>query len=64
MSLESQESQDVYGILRLPDSNNALEKYPLIIGVAGSLGWSAHHKEYMEIYRSIGIATFELVNCY
>ena len=60
ISLESQESQDVYGVLRLPDSNNSLEKYPLIIGVAGSLGWSAHHKEYMEIYRSIGIATFEL----
>ena len=60
MSLESQEPQDVYGILRLPDVKNNLDQYPLIIGVAGSLGWSAHHKEYMEIYRSIGIATFEL----
>jgi len=60
ISLESQESQDVYGILRLPAGNNTLEKYPLIIGVAGSLGWSDHHKEYMDMYRRIGIATFEL----
>ena len=60
-SLESQESQDVYGILTLPDGeNSSLETYPLIIGVAGSFGWGDHHKEYMEMYRDIGIATFEL----
>ncbi|GIR72822.1 MAG: hypothetical protein CM15mP75_3340 [Flammeovirgaceae bacterium] len=36
------------------------KKYPLIIGVAGSLGWADHHFEYMKMYRDMGIATFEL----
>ena len=36
------------------------EKYPLIIGVAGSLGWREHHYEYMGMYQESGFATFEL----
>lgn len=31
-----------------------------MLGVAGSLGWGNHHLEYMEMYRSMGIATFAL----
>ena len=55
------ESQIVYGILKVPfDSLNPLKKYPLVIGVAGSLGWKSHHYEYLEMYQSSGFATFEL----
>jgi len=34
--------------------------FPLVIGVAGSLDWGSHHLEYLEMLRSIGIATLEL----
>ena len=44
LDLENQEKQEVYGQLTLPvDSLNPTTKYPLIIGVAGSLGWKKHH---------------------
>ena len=59
-NLKNQENQDVFGILRFPDNFDPNQKYPLIIGVAGSLDWSEHHFEYLEMYRSLGIATFEL----
>ena len=59
--LENQEKQSVYGKLKIPiDSNNLDKKFPLVIGVAGSLGWSEHHYEYLQMYREMGIATFEL----
>ena len=59
-NLDNQEQQEVFGILRLPSNISQDEKFPLIIGVAGSLGWGAHHLEYLEMYRDMGIATFEL----
>lgn len=60
-NLENQKSQDVFGKLIFPeDSAHLNKKYPLIIGVAGSLGWADHHFEYMKMYRDMGIATFEL----
>ena len=58
--LDYQESQNVYGILRMPDNFNEEKDYPLIIAVAGSNGWSDHHYEYLKIYRENDIATFEL----
>ena len=39
---------------------NPQKKYPLIIGVAGSLGWGEHHYKYLKMYQEMGIATFEL----
>ena len=39
---------------------NSQKKYPLIIGVAGSLGWGEHHYKYLKMYQEMGIATFEL----
>ena len=36
------------------------QKYPLIIGVAGSLAWRDHHYEYLDMYQKAGFATFEL----
>ena len=57
--LDDQDEQIVYGILEFP-TNIKKEQYPLIIGVAGSLGWSSHHFEYLEMYREMGIATFQL----
>ena len=36
------------------------KKFPLVIGVAGSLGWGEHHYKYLEMYQKMGIATFEL----
>lgn len=60
-NLDSHEKQEVYGKLIIPiDSNNLDKKYPLVIGVAGSLGWADHHYEYLKMYREMGIATFEL----
>ena len=57
--LPDQESQEVYGILRFPQGVEH-QDLPLVLGVAGSLGWSEHHYEYMSMYREMGIATFEL----
>ena len=59
--LENQEKQKVFGKLVIPeDSISKNKKYPLVIGVAGSLGWSEHHHEYLKMYQEMGIATFEL----
>jgi len=61
LDLKNQEKQTVFGQLTIPlDSLNPDKKYPLIIGVAGSLGWRKHHLEYMEMYQNNGFATFEL----
>ena len=55
------EKQNVFGKLTIPlDSLNPNKKYPLIIGVAGSMGWRKHHFDYMKIYQEEGFATFEL----
>ena len=58
-NLKNQDNQKVYGTLIIPDSTH-LEKIPLIIGVAGSYGWGEHHFQYLEMFRQMGIATFEL----
>ena len=59
--LENQQEQEVFGKLTFPnDSFDNKKKYPLIIGVAGSLGWREHHYEYMRMYQQSGFATFEL----
>ncbi len=57
--LDEQESQEVYGTLRIP-LNVIDESLPLIIGVNGSKNWADHHLEYLKMYREIGFATFEL----
>jgi len=60
-NLENQTEQEVYGKLTLPkDPINTNKKFPLVIGVAGSLGWREHHYEYMKMYQQSGFATFEL----
>ena len=60
-NLQNQEKQIVFGQLTIPtDSLENNEKYPLIIGVAGSLGWRKHHYDYMKMYQENGFATFEL----
>ena len=58
--LDDQDEQEVFGILTLPDQTDLNKKIPLIIGVAGSKDWSDHHLEYIDMYQSMGIATFEL----
>ncbi|MCS5659383.1 MAG: hypothetical protein NZ842_03150, partial [Dehalococcoidia bacterium] len=57
--LENQESQKVFGILRFPE-NSEWKNLPLVLGVAGSMAWSDHHLEYLQMYREMGMATFEL----
>jgi dienelactone hydrolase len=42
------------------DSFNSDKKYPLIIGVAGSMGWRKHHLDYLKMYQEQGYATFQL----
>ena len=59
-NLKNQEKQEVYGILTLPTDSLSNQKYPLIIGVAGSLAWRDHHYEYLDMYQQAGFATFEL----
>jgi len=60
-NLKNQEEQEVNGILTIPvNETDSLKKYPLVIGVAGSLGWKDHHYEYLKMYQNMGIATFEL----
>ena len=58
-NLDNQTTQEVSGILTLPKVIDN-EKFPLIIGVAGSLDWGEHHHKYLEKYRDMGIATFQL----
>jgi dienelactone hydrolase len=59
--LENQEKQEVFGQLITPvDSLNPDKKYPLIIGVAGSMGWRKHHLDYLKMYQEQGYATFQL----
>ena len=59
--LEDQEKQQVFGQLITPvDSLNPDKKYPLIIGVAGSMGWRKHHLDYLKMYQEQGYATFQL----
>jgi len=60
MDLDNQEAQEVFGILTLPNNYNPDKKYPLIIGVAGSLNWGTHHLEYLKMYHEMGFATFQL----
>jgi cephalosporin-C deacetylase-like acetyl esterase len=60
-NLENQTEQEVFGKLTFPkDSINLNKKIPLVIGVAGSLGWREHHYEYMKMFRQSDFATFEL----
>ncbi len=59
--LDNQEKQEVFGQLVIPnDTINENKKFPLVIGVAGSLGWGEHHYKYLKMYQDMGIATFEL----
>ena len=59
--LDNQEKQQVFGQLTTPvDSLNPDRKYPLIIGVAGSMGWRKHHLDYLKMYQKQGYATFQL----
>ena len=58
--LDNQEKQMVTGILGFPADFDVEKKYPLIVGVAGSLNWGPHHLKYLEMYRSLGFATLQL----
>ena len=57
-NLDKISDQEVYGVLTYPDEKK--EKYPVVMGVAGSLGWSSHHYEKMQMYLDMGIAVFAL----
>ena len=50
--------QRVYAVITYPEIKK--DRYPVVIGVAGSLGWSDHHREYLRRYRDMGIATITL----
>jgi hypothetical protein len=51
-NFDNLEKQEVFGELVIPhDSLNPQKKFPLIIGVAGSLGWKSHHLEYLNVSR-------------
>ena len=46
--------------MRMPQIINGNQSVPLVIGVNGSKNWADHHREYLEMYRQMGFATFEL----
>ena len=61
INLENQQEQEVFGKLNFPSKSfGNKKKFPLIIGVGGSLGWRKHHYEYIKMYQEMGFATFEL----
>ena len=57
---ENMKEHEVHGFLTIPEGVKENQKVPLVIGVAGSKGWSDHHLDYLRNYRNSGIATFEL----
>tara|TARA_B100001989_G_C24550921_1_gene474639 strand:+ start:4613 stop:5581 length:969 start_codon:yes stop_codon:yes gene_type:complete len=59
LDIEKLDTQKVKGLLQIPESDDK-NKFPLVIGVAGSIGWGEHHLEYLKMYREMGIATFQL----
>ena len=44
----------------MPEQHNPALPVPLVMGVNGSKNWADHHLEYMQMFREIGFATFEL----
>ena len=58
-NLDNTSDQEVYGILSIPKTPKS-QKMPLIIGVAGSNGWSEHHYAYMDRFLKNGFAIFTL----
>ena len=57
--LKNQKTQNVHGILRFP-SQTIEKSYPLVLGVNGSKNWADPHLEYLDMYRDMGFATFEI----
>ena len=49
--------QKVFGILTKPDE---IGVFPVIIGIAGSVGWGKHHYGYLERYLDMGFAVLSL----
>jgi len=49
--------QKVFGILTKPENTGV---FPVIIGVAGSVGWGEHHYGYLERYLDMGFAVLSL----
>ena len=58
-NLENEIDQEVYGTLRFPDNLNH-DNLPMVLGINGSKNWASHHLEYLEMFRDMGYATFEL----
>ena len=58
-NLDIVSDQDVYAIITYPEDDSK-DRYPAIIGIAGSLGWAEHHLDYLRRYRETGIATVQL----
>ena len=54
-NLDEVSNQEVYVIITYPDVKK--DKYPVVVGFAGSLGWGEHHKKYLDKYLEMGIAT-------
>ena len=59
-NLDNEPVQEVSGVLTLPEDFNPSMRYPLIIGVAGSLNWGPHHLKYLKMFQEMGFATFQL----
>jgi len=52
LDIEKLDTQKVKGLLQIPESDDK-NKFPLVIGVAGSIGWGEHHLEYLKMYREM-----------
>ena len=52
-NLDNEPIQEVSGVLTLPEDFNPSMRYPLIIGVAGSLNWGPHHLKYLKMFSTV-----------
>ena len=55
-NLDNEKIQEVSGVLTLPEDFNPSMRYPLIMGVAGSLNWGPHHLKYLKMFQEMGFA--------
>lgn len=58
--LNTQEDQEVFGILHFPDNYDVTKPYPTIVAVHGSSNWREHHLKYIEQMRQADFIVFAI----
>ncbi len=58
--LNTQEDQEVFGVLHFPDNYDVTKPYPTIVAVHGSSNWREHHLKYIEQMRQADFIVFAI----